>query len=402
ATFILNLGNTTQSDEAREYHLRVIQGTNPDGAVIKVAGVPMGGALSYFIPPGEQFTAALTVERGPLAYDYENLQIMFYPPCQYELWQNNLPIMIADTVMFSVHFQSPCSEVNLLLPENNWVVNLSNNDTLQVIINDYDIDNPYLESLKFQYRRMGENWETAFFYLRNSIPQDYILEYWDVSNLLDGTYELRVVTDCDAMGLNYSAISTGIIDRNALMVLGNPEPSDGILNLGEDISISFTDEIDQEYIDVNENISLISEDLTAINVSFAAYENTLFINTIEDISTYENQTLTATVSGIKDIHGNQLRSPAVWSFRVSQNPVYWTVSNVNLTIYQGSQENIIRTLKNAGGEDESFTITRYPAWLSPSPVNGNIPAEGEQQITLSIDSQLNPGSYHDTVFVATT
>ncbi|MCP4410991.1 MAG: hypothetical protein GY808_00220, partial [Gammaproteobacteria bacterium] len=133
APFILYLGNTSESGEEREYHLSVIQSSNLDGAIIRVGGVVIEDHLSYTIPAGQQLNATMSIERGPIAYDYENLKIKFYAPGDEE--------NIADTLTFSVHYISPCSNVNLLLPENNWVLNSSDNDTMQFVINDYDAIN---------------------------------------------------------------------------------------------------------------------------------------------------------------------------------------------------------------------------------------------------------------------
>ena len=394
AVFILSLGNTSQSGETREYYLSVVQSSNLDGAIIRVGGVVIEDRLSYTIPAGEQLTATLAVERGPIAYDYENLQVRFYSPCD--------PVAIADTVTFSVHYISPCSNVNLLLPENNWVLNQTHNDTLQFILTDYDKTSVHLNTIKFQYRRYGGNWVNAFIYPKSSLPQDYILEYWDVSNLPDGNYELRAVADCASNGINYSAIAAGVIDRQALLVFGTPEPSDGVLNLGEDLSISFSDNIDRAFVS-RQNISLITtDDSTEVPADPVVFQNTLIISIHPDtLANYSNRRLTATVSDIRGINGNRLRQPISWSFRVSISPVYWTVSNVNRTVYQGAAESFTRTLRNIGGQDEPFTITRYPNWLTPRPVNGTIPSGGEQDINFSINTQLNVGVYQDTVFVST-
>jgi hypothetical protein len=402
-TFILSLGNTSQSGETREYHLRVIQTSNTDGAVIKVGGVAMGGALSYFIPAGEQITAALTVERGPLAYDYENLQLMFYAPCEYEFWQLGAPLTIADTVTFSAHFISPCSPVALLTPENNWVINASDNNSVQIVIGNYEIENDYLRSIKFQYRLRGEKWTTAFSYDKKDLPTDHLIFIWDISQLPDGQYELRAVSDCGQTGICYSAIAQGVIDRNALIVFGTPQPSDGILNIGESIAIAFSDIIDETSVDANKNVVLKTADNhTTIAKEVAVFQNSMVITPTEPLSAFSNRMLTATVSGIKDINGNLLRNPVSWSFRVSINPVFWIVSNANPTAYQGKPANFMQRLKNAGQEEGSFTINDYPDWLTPDPLTGTIPPAGEQEINFLIDTQLNVGLYHDTVYVQTS
>jgi hypothetical protein len=363
----------------------------------------MGGALSYFIPAGEQVTAALTVERGPLAYDYENLQLMFYSPCEYAFWEMGAPLTIADTVTFSAHFISPCSPVTLLTPENNWVINASDNDSVQIVIGEYEINNDYLRSVKFQYRLRGEKWTTALSYDKKDLPADHLIFIWDISQLPDGQYELRAVSDCGQTGIRYSPIAEGVIDRNALVVFGTPQPADGILNLGETIAIAFSDMIDENSVDATRNVSLKTVDDNAfIPKEVAVYQNRLVITPDVAMATLANRTLTATVSGIKDINGNLLRKPVSWSFRVSVNPLFWAVSNANPTAYQGQETYFIQLLKNTGQQEESFTINDYPDWLTPDPLSGSIPPSGQQEINFSIDTQMNVGIYRDTVYVQTS
>ncbi len=401
ANFILSLGNTSQSDESREYHLRFVHGSNPDGAIVKVSGVPLGNALSYFIPAGEQFTASMTVERGPLANDYANLQLMMYPPCEYEFWRNGANLMISDTVTFSVHFESPESQISLILPEDNWVINQTHNDSLQILIGDYNLNNPHMENIKFQYRRAGEGWTTAYWVLRKDIDPEYTTFFWDVSDLPDGNYELRAVNDCGSQGVNYSPVAAGIIDRRALIVMDTPQPADGILNLGENIAIRFSGDIDCGRVDPEKNVRLTDQSGNDIAFELACYRNELVIIPEEPLSTFENQMLTARVSDIRGESGNVLRSPVSWSFRVSINPVYWSVSNVSKMMYQNMPAQFERALKNAGSTDESFSITRFPSWLTPDPQQGSIPPGGEQVIVFTLDTQLNVGAYSDTVFVDT-
>ena len=397
APFILFLGNTSESGEEREYHLSVIQQSNLDGAIIRVGGVVIEDHLSYTIPAGQQLNATMSVERGPIAYDYENLKVKFYAPGDEGT--------IADTVTFSVHYISPCSNVNLLLPENNWLVNASHNDTLQFVINDYDVNNQHLKTINLQYRRLGESWKTPFTYLKKDLPKDFVMEYWNVNDLPDGDYELRAVSDCGQQGVKYSAVAEGVIDRRALIVFGTPEPADGVLNLGEEISISFNGEIDPAFFSAAENVSLMTaDDSTIIKIDAAAFENTVKITESPDdsLNQYEDRLLIATVNNIRDIHGNTLRKAVSWTFRVNQSPVYWTVPNVDYTVYQGAEESFMRRLKNAGGIDDSFTIISYPQWLTPNILNGTIPSSGEREITFTVNTQLNVAAYRDTVVVITS
>ena len=272
---------------------------------------------------------------------------------------------------------------------------------LRFVINKYDLTNPHLDNIKFQYRRIGDAWSTAFTYPKNKIAYDFIMEYWDVSQLPDGEYELRAVSDCGSKGVKYSSIASGVIDRSALIVTGTPQPSDKILNIGEDIYISFNGDVDAAFLG-EDNVSLMcKEDSTYLNVTVTSYENTVYIEPDTSLSTFENRTLIVTVSDIRDIYGNRLLTPVKWEFRVNMNPVYWAGSNTATSVYQEKESSISATLKNAGAETGSFTITRHPQWLTPDVINGSIPPNGEQVIRFNVNSELSVGSYSDTVVVST-
>ena len=99
---------------------------------------------AYSIPAFQQITATMAVERGPLAFSYPNLKLNFASACDGS---------IGTSVTFSVNFQSTCSQVNLFRPYDTWLVNQASNDSLRVIIRDYDKSNPELISVGFEYRK---------------------------------------------------------------------------------------------------------------------------------------------------------------------------------------------------------------------------------------------------------
>ena len=404
ATFILSLGNTSESGEARAYDLRVIQLSNPDGAIIRVGGVPMGNALSYFIPAGDSaYTATLTVERGPLAFDYENLQLMLAPPCEYDEWLARGELTIADTVTFSAHFSSSLSNLNLLYPNSGWSVGSSDQESVPIIINDYDPYNEYLENIKLQYRQPLQAWLTVFEIPYRELPADYIVADWDVSDLPDGKYELRAVSDGGNEGVTYSSTIHGRIDRRTLLVLGTPEPSDGVLNVGENPSIRLSGALDCASIDAERQVSLrFADDDTRIDVTLNCNGETLHISPSLPFSQLANRTLIAKVSDIRAVNGKILRKAVSWSFRVDPSQVYWTSAMVSSTVYKNRSESITSKLNNTSTDTLSFNISRFPAWLTPSPLSGEIAPESEIEITFTIDRQLDTGLHQDTVFVETS
>ncbi len=221
AVFTLALGNTSESGESRPYDLRIVQLSNPDGAIIKVGGVAMGDALSYYIPAGDSsYKATLTVERGPLAYDYENLQLIMVPPCEFDAYNDNTPL--ADTVTFSVHFASPLSNAALAYPSDDWEINPDEPDSMQVVINEYNAQNEYLSAIRFEYRRPNGSWNKAFEVNKSELTSQNLRRYWNYSHLDDGEYELRVVSDGGINGVRYSPVTIGSISRKELIMNGKP------------------------------------------------------------------------------------------------------------------------------------------------------------------------------------
>ncbi len=390
AAFILSIGNTSESGETRDYALSVIQASNLDGAIISVGGVVIEDALDYTIPAGEQITATLAVDRGPLAWDYENLKIRLYSPCDPS---------ISDTISFSVHYKSPCSDINIFSPDDNWLVNASDNDTLNIILNEYTQTNADLETIKLEYRLTGGPWKTAFAIPKKDIPQQYITYSWNVRDLPNGQYELRAVARCGS-GLSYSPILKGKIDRSALVVFGKPQPADGILNLGDDIKIAFTENLDCDAISENA-VQVVDSNDNPIPVSVACSDKELIISLETSPDSLEGKLLTATVISVKDLSGNYLRNPVSWQFTINQNPLYWNSSNIGLTFYKGDEPTIGQTFNNAGGQSASYTLTSLPEWLETTALNGSIPAGGTKEISFQISDALNPGTYSDTLFAQT-
>jgi len=80
AVFLLNLGNTSQTDEDRRYYLTLHHETNPGGATVKINGMPLVERMPFDIPPGTQVQAVMTVERGPYDYMYDDLTLELYAP----------------------------------------------------------------------------------------------------------------------------------------------------------------------------------------------------------------------------------------------------------------------------------------------------------------------------------
>lgn len=391
ATFRLTLGNTSQSEEARDYRLAAIPASNPDGAVMLVNGIPISTLEPYTIPAGSSFDQTLTVFRGPEAFDYEGLQVMLRSLCDSQ---------IADTLTVTARFESTCSPVTLVQPEEGWLVNSTSDNTLLVAVRDYV--KTQMSNIKLEYADAGSNnWRTARLIPADDLPANNALIEWNVESLPDGAYDFRVALQCNA-GVTHTPRVRGRIDRSPPRVAGLPEPSNGILGLGDVISVTFNKPINPSTAS-DGNVSLV--DLATgsqIPADITVTERTILIIPEMDDDKINGRLLQASVSGIADLNGNVMSEPRTWLIRVRNNPLRWNRVQVVSNALAGDIRPFSARLLNQGPDDESFTIDKVPDWLSVSSLSGNIPSGGEEFIAFTPEPTLPNGVYRDTVTAMTS
>lgn len=250
AVFNLTLGNESDFGYTQGYTLRVISASNPFGAIVRFDGQP---SQVVEIPGGSSINKVMTVSKGPgTVYNYDSLLVVFTSQCQYTAG-TGFNTDIADSVYVSVRFLPTCADVSLAYPEDNWVLNNSFNDTMPVAIVDYDINLQDLNFLRVDYKPSDRpNWiglqtfykDTTGLTSATPIPTTtpFTLYDWDVAQLPDGRYDLRITSNCD-FAEKTSATRSGIIDRINPHPFGNPSPADGILSPNDEISIKFNEPI---------------------------------------------------------------------------------------------------------------------------------------------------------------
>src|SRR5690606_9818104 len=145
-----------------------------------------------------------TVKRGPNAYRYENLKIIAYSPSEFEQYEEIGLLDLVDTVSFSVYFKAECTAPGFFAPQEGWVVNQASNDTLKVIVQDYD--NNAVNSIDLQIRKLPVgSWTTLEVLTAQDLTGGYSTQFLNVANFDDGRYELRAVSECEG-GKNYSEV----------------------------------------------------------------------------------------------------------------------------------------------------------------------------------------------------
>lgn len=248
AVFNLNLGNASPSGDSRSYTLSVVESSNPNGAILEIDGASPN--RSFSIPAGTSINKILTVKRGPVAYNYDNIRLQLKSNCD----------AFVDTINISVNYLASCSPVSFIKPEDKWVLNNANNDSLPVIIGGYDINYATLQRLRFQYKPVNSSqWINLQNFWKDTAGMndaslepisrtDFYTQYnWNLSQLPDGKYDIRAVSNCPLADVVTSTFS-GTADRINPHPFGSPAPANGILTASDDISIQFNEPVDQAFL----------------------------------------------------------------------------------------------------------------------------------------------------------
>ncbi|MBC8197683.1 MAG: T9SS type A sorting domain-containing protein [Candidatus Marinimicrobia bacterium] len=414
AIITLSLGNASESGDDNFYNLSYLTGTNPDGALLWTDN-NLALGVDYFLIAGGSHELTLQVFRGPEAYEYNDIILQLAPPCEkdiaFELGKERPEN--SDRINISVHFQEPCTESNIVVPEDGWLIDGSNTDQyFWVTVNGYDQFNENLESIDLQYRQVGGgDWFSAFnvpkpngewdegesftdadgnsefdigedfvdvgctIYCETDesgdeiceevcLSDDYILLPFiiDPSITIDGEYELRTQAMCG--GGKYpgtSQVVSGIIDRSAPEILGLPEPINGILSSDDLIKVTLNEDVQCGEISAGAGDIALFNTVTGnpVDFEFTCGGNIITIEPVPANIWLENQTLRAEIHNLEDLYGNkrEVDEPIVWEFFVNRNPIEWTGTNIdNIVIRIDEEYSTTRQLVNNGGSNRSYEI----------------------------------------------
>ena len=253
AVYTLTLYNDNDAGDEQDYRLDVEPSTNPDGAILRVDGAPVGGSRSFQIDGRTAIQKILTLERGPFEYDYEDIVIKLESVCDEDEVFYEFPI--------SAYFLPRCTDIDITSPRDNWVANTSNNDTIFVSIGNYNINYPGLKRIALRYkpsssstwilleefhRELSDDLDDDAREIPRNIP---VIAYpWALGDLVDGSYDILAEAFCEiensgSIVSSSSEVYSGLIDRVNPHLFGRPEPLDGILSPMDEIAIQFNEPI---------------------------------------------------------------------------------------------------------------------------------------------------------------
>ena len=422
AVFQFNLGNLSASNEDRTYGFTAISANNPHGAIIRLNGTPLNNnTIRFLVPFGSSIPVTLTVERGVIEYDYDSLLVVLYSECEldraYALGITPDP-MFFSPIYLGAHFIRPCSEVDINVPEQDWVIYPNNpgmpGTEMRITVSGYNKNEPYFERVRVQYRPSdGDgawiNIAPKSDVLKDSLGDIFTHFYWETSGLSDGPYEVRAVAICSGDASDrpgYSKVIKGRIDRQPPNLVGVPEPSDGVYNVGDEISFTFNKEINCSKLipdDLNQpnNVGLYYATTgQLIDIAVTCYENKITLDPSFNNKAFENHILRAELHDIQDKTGNTL-SFEKWEFYVDRNELAWLTDSIGMTKYENETKTVIAKIHNRGGYPVPFTITDLPDWVHVVPDKGTLAANEIRDIRFEVDSSLAFGLWTDSITLHT-
>lgn len=253
AEFVLTLRNTSTVNKDATFMLMVDQTTNPDNAKINID--PNGTIIN--IPAGQSVKFTMTLAKVKQdQFNYNNIKVSLGSLCD-----DNA----TSSVTVSATFVPACSPVSVTVPSKNWLLNRNTayddsarTKPLNIKLGGYNTSFSSFQKISLEYKLKGTpDWTGLRTYYKNPadtatairggdnnvelISGNQLNYSWDIAGigLSDGMYEIRARTSCYNNTAFESEIIEGTVSLNAPVKFGTPTPTNGILGIGDDMTVRF-------------------------------------------------------------------------------------------------------------------------------------------------------------------
>lgn len=281
ARFTLYMVNESDTPERvkNEMAFALDNSSNPNGAKIYVEGVPLNGTPQGVYLEGNEVVTKQVEVYAAAEYDYENIRILL-------LDEDDLKHVTKASI--SAHFVPSAGRINISKPGDKWVVNTESaydKDKklyyLPVHIDGFDVNFRNFDHIELQYKlstQGDKDWVNVCSYYPNTdegrkymalasgekklMESDGFIDanFYGEKDPVEQYYDIRAVSFC-RHGSGYltspSNILTGIKDTRRPQPFGTPQPTNGILGIGDDIKIAFSEQIAYNYLSPVNNFEVL-------------------------------------------------------------------------------------------------------------------------------------------------
>lgn len=298
ASFTLQLGNQSASGSGNWYEISIDESTNPNGAILLIDGLT--AERQFYVDAYQTVDKVLTLSQSQTSVmNYDSIAVIFHSTCQYD--PTSLQTPIADTVYISAHFLPSCSAIELTSMQDNWIINYADSNKAQITLSGYDLNLSTLERIDYEYKTLSGSPVTVKAWFTDTTSDAYheytgakdilntssVSTFWDVSDLTDRSYELKARAVCTDGSSTETDYVTGVIDRVTPTVFGTPQPSDGILNPSDDISVRFNETIESGLVqDHNISVQAVLNGSDVSHATSAGFNGTNEYARIPSVSFY--------------------------------------------------------------------------------------------------------------------
>lgn len=278
ARFTIYMTNETDFNDraASSFNYCLDDKTNPRGAKLYIDGNVLNGAGTYvsLSPVGSVLSKQLELYPNT-DFDYENIGVTLYDPEDGSRSQ---------TVYLTAHFVPTAGKVNISMPGDKWVINTEGSyDSRQqkyympVRIDGFDVNYRGFDHIELQYKlstQGDKDWVNVCSYYHDkelmakasgvcdTIPDNgtIVAAFYGENDPIEQEYDIRAVSYC-RHGSGFltasSDILSGIKDTRRPEVFGTPQPVNGILGIGDDIQITFSEAIAGNYLSKANNFEVL-------------------------------------------------------------------------------------------------------------------------------------------------
>ena len=302
-TLKVNIRNNSDTSEDGWYDIIVVSSSNPDGLAVSMDDTSLNYGTTVLVKAGETMQKTITVSQtNPDVLTYENVQIRIASQCQ----KDNTGVYpeIASYTSFNAYFQPACSDVHLAA--NHSIVNTNTKTDLVLSISGYNYPMETLKGIRLQYKGKNDaNYTTLHEYIKgykgnesgkSALPAltgtstlDYNIDLRS-DDFTDKTYVFRAVTVCEigAEVNNESEEVEVIRDMSIPQLIATPTPASGVLGIGDDLSITFNEDIQGSILTKLNNfdvMGVLNETEVAHEVALSLTgENSAKTNTTMDLT----------------------------------------------------------------------------------------------------------------------